>query len=110
MHPAYLTTGRAFPHRIWRGLYSFPVQCCRHPPGIRPELRLLARFATQELGPRRRRGQISAGPSLMNNSFYVRRRRKDDWPSRLSISVSSQALGFIAESTTDSTMMLLTKD
>jgi hypothetical protein len=58
-HPAYLSTGRAFPHRIWRGLYSVPVLCCRHPPGIRRELRFLAVFAkvpTQELGPRRRRG------------------------------------------------------
>ena len=58
-HPAYFITGRAFPHRIRRGLYSVPVLCCRHPPGIRPELRLLAvfaRVATQELGLRRRRG------------------------------------------------------
>jgi hypothetical protein len=45
----------------------------------------------------------------IKHGFYARRRRKDDWPSRLSISTSSQALGLIAESTTDSTMMLLTK-
>ena len=43
------------------------------------------------------------------NGFYVRRRRKGELPSRSSISFSSHAFGLIAESTTDSTMKLLTK-
>src|ERR687897_765119 len=57
-----------FLHRIWRGFYFVPVLYCRHPPGIRSGLRLLgifARVSTQELSPRRRRGKISLGPSLL---------------------------------------------
>ena len=68
-HPAFLTNGRAVSSsHLARPLFRVSVLWGRHSPSIRSGLRLLGVFGrvpTQELSPRRRRGEISLGPSLL---------------------------------------------